>query len=122
MDAPGGSARGGGAPQRGRQHRPAPTRSELERRFLQLCRDHHLPEPRVNAWVAGCEVDFYWPVHRLVAETDGADVHSGRQVARDYDKEARLVLAGIRTHRFDWEQVVDEPAGVAGVLIALMGG
>ena len=104
------------------EHRAAPTRSELERRFLQLCRDHHLPAPQVNAWVAGVEVDFWWPLHRLVVETDGVDAHVGRELVRDYEKEAKLALAGIRTHRFDWEQVVDDAPHVAGVVTALMGG
>jgi very-short-patch-repair endonuclease len=101
-------------------HRAAPTRSELERRFLELCREHHLPMPKVNVWVAGAEVDFYWPVHRLVVETDGG-THAGREVTRDYGKEAKLALAGIRTHRFAWEQVVDAPVETADVLSALMG-
>ena len=100
-------------------HRTAPTRSELERRFLELCREHHLPLPKVNVWVADVEADFYWPAHRLVVETDGG-THAGRELVRDYDKEAKLALAGIRTHRFDWEQVVDRPPGVAEVLTALM--
>ena len=104
------------------EHRAAPTRSELERRFLQLCRDHHLPQPQVNAWVAGFEVDFFWPVHRLVVETDGEEAHAGRQVVSDYDKDARLALAGFKTHRFGWEQVVHDPPNVAGVLTKLMGG
>lgn len=100
-------------------HRAAPTRSELERRFLDLCRAHHLPMPKVNVWVAGVEADFYWPAHRLVVETDGA-THAGRELARDYGKEAKLALAGIRTHRFEWEQVVDAPRATADVLTALM--
>ena len=79
--------------------------------------------PQVNAWVAGLEVDFWWPVHRLVVETDGGEFHDGRQRAEhDREKDAALALAGIRTHRFDWEQVVDDPPHVAGVVTALMGG
>lgn len=34
------------------------TRSDLERRFLGLCRRNRLPLPEVNAIVAGLEVDF----------------------------------------------------------------
>jgi hypothetical protein len=40
-------------------------RSELERRFLALCRRYRLPRPKVNLWVSvpgdGFEVDFCWP-------------------------------------------------------------
>ena len=34
------------------------TRSELEERILALCKRHSQPTPRVNARVAGLEVDF----------------------------------------------------------------
>lgn len=37
------------------------TRSELERRFLGLCRASGLPAPMVTCVVAGFEVDFAWP-------------------------------------------------------------
>jgi predicted transcriptional regulator of viral defense system len=54
---------------------PAPTKNELERRFLELCRNAALPSPRVNAWVTveadGFEVDFSWPDARLIVEVDG---------------------------------------------------
>jgi very-short-patch-repair endonuclease len=101
-------------------HRPAPVRSELERRFLQLCRDRGLPDPRVNTFVAGVEVDFFWPAHRLAVETDGEEWHSGRRRGDDRDREAKLALAGIRTHRFGWEQVVDDPGRVGDVVEALL--
>jgi len=62
------------------------TRSELERRFLALCRRHRLPAPRVNARVAGCEVDFVWRDRGVVVETDGYAFHSGRS-AFETDRE-----------------------------------
>src|SRR5205809_7559359 len=36
------------------------TRSQLERRFLALCRQHRLPKPEVNVIVGGYEVDCLW--------------------------------------------------------------
>jgi hypothetical protein len=39
---------------------PDLTRSELERRFLRLCRRHRLPAPEVNVRVGPFEVDFVW--------------------------------------------------------------
>jgi hypothetical protein len=45
---------------------PALTRSDLERLFLELIRRAGLPEPLCNAYVAGEQVDFYWPQWRLV--------------------------------------------------------
>jgi len=37
------------------------TRSDLERDFLQLCRRHRLPEPRVNVRIGRWTVNFLWP-------------------------------------------------------------
>jgi hypothetical protein len=37
---------------------PDHTRSELERRFLTICRRHRLPKPMVNSRVGGYTVDF----------------------------------------------------------------
>jgi hypothetical protein len=51
------------------------TRSELEIRFLSLIAQARLPRPLVNATGQGLEVDFLWPTHDLVVETDGAATH-----------------------------------------------
>jgi hypothetical protein len=47
-----------------------PTRSELERVLLTALRQAQLPCPLVNHHVMGREVDFFWPDHDLVVETD----------------------------------------------------
>jgi Transcriptional regulator, AbiEi antitoxin len=58
-------------------------RSELETRFLALCRAAGVPAPAVNTWitVAGEEmqVDFVWQAQRLVVETDGFRTHRTRK-------------------------------------------
>jgi hypothetical protein len=58
-------------------------RSELERRFLALCRRAGLPRPSVNQWMAigGDEMqcDFVWHGERVVVEVDGWDSHRTRQ-------------------------------------------
>jgi hypothetical protein len=36
------------------------TRSGLELRFLEVVREAGLPEPAMNAFVAGYEIDVYW--------------------------------------------------------------
>ena len=46
------------------------TRSELEDAFLALCDAHDIPRPLVNSIQEGVEVDFCWPAHRLIVETD----------------------------------------------------
>ncbi len=103
------------------EHDDAPTRSELERRFLRLCRDHGIPRPRVNAMVCGYEVDFSWPHARLVVETDGARHHATRMgMEADRRRDAALTLAGWRVQRFTWRQVTGEPATVATVMRTLL--
>jgi very-short-patch-repair endonuclease len=99
----------------------APTNRELERLFLQLCRDHGLPRPHVNVWVEGALVDFFWPEARLIVETDGLETHGTRAaVERDHGRDAVHALAGHRTQRFTWRQVTREPAMVAEVVRHLL--
>jgi hypothetical protein len=54
------------------------TRSELERKFGDLCREAGLAPPAFNAWVAGHEVDALWRDQRLVVELDGHAFHRTR--------------------------------------------
>ena len=58
---------------------PPATRSELERRFLDICSDAGLPRPLVNVFIAGFEVDAVWPDRRLVVELDGYRFHHTRE-------------------------------------------
>jgi very-short-patch-repair endonuclease/predicted transcriptional regulator of viral defense system len=96
------------------RYRPLPeARSELERRFLRLCRESVLPQPAVNVPVAGLEVDFLWPEQRLVVELDGFEFHRGRaSFERDRSRDATLQLAGYRVLRLTYRRLVDEPHGV----------
>ncbi len=95
------------------------TRSELERRFLQVIRRARLPEPLVNLAVRleGRKVvpDFRWPRHSLVVEVDGAKWHEGPVRSRaDRRRDRRLyLLQGWTVLRYGWEEVVGEGALVA---------
>ena len=76
------------------------TRSELEERFLLFCAEHGIVSPRVNALVAGLEVDFYWPRLKLVVEVDGSAFHRTRAAfERDRRRDTRLATAGVRVLR-----------------------
>lgn len=100
----------------------APTESELERRFLELCTAYDIPRPHVNQWLLGrFQVDFLWPEHRLIVETDGMAWH-GTSAARkrDHKRDAELALAGFYTQRFDWEQVTQTPAKTAELVLQLL--
>jgi very-short-patch-repair endonuclease len=88
---------------------PAFTRSEAERRFLALVRKGGLPPPQANAWIAGLEVDFLWPDHRLVAEVDGNFHAYGPRREHDHRRDARLEAAGYDVIRTTWHQIIDEP-------------
>jgi hypothetical protein len=94
---------------------PAPTRSELEDRTLELLRTHGLPRPVVNARLTGLprpvEVDFLFVEHALVIEADGARYHDNR-IAREDDAacQAMLEAAGYRVVRVTWVQVTRETA------------
>jgi very-short-patch-repair endonuclease/predicted transcriptional regulator of viral defense system len=88
------------------------TRSELEERFLCLCREHHLPQPLVNAPLLGLTVDFLWPP-ALVVEVDGAASHLTRRAFQDdRDRDSLLVSNGYRVLRFTWRDVMHRPAVV----------
>lgn len=94
-----------------------PTRSDLERDFLRLCRQYGLPVPEVNVWIGPREVDFLWRDANLVVETDGYRYHRGRQAfeddrARDLDLRSR----GFDVLRFSYRQVTAEPQRVAAVV------
>jgi very-short-patch-repair endonuclease len=86
------------------------TRSELEERFLALVRRAGLPEPEVNARLAGYEVDFLWREKLRVIEVDGHAYHSTRQAtSRDRRKDDDLEAAGYRVTRFTADQILHDP-------------
>jgi hypothetical protein len=106
-----------------RTHTPGAvlTRSELERRFVALCKHHSLPEPIVNEHHANLEVDFLFPGHRLAVETDSWEFHRTRRAfERDRERDAILTRAGYRTLRFTHRQIANEPATVAATIAAAM--
>ncbi len=97
------------------------TRSELEHRFLRLCRRHRLPRPEVNARVGPFVVDFLWCSQRLVVETDGYRFHRGRLAFEaDRARDIELKLLGYTVVRFTHRQVVDDPSRVARTLRTLL--
>lgn len=98
---------------------PDGTRSELERLFLRLCRQHGLPLPEVNAKVESLEVDFLWRNRRLIVETDGYRYHRGRAAfEKDRERDLRLRTLGYDVIRVSYRQVVGWPDEVVTVLRA----
>jgi REase_MTES_1575/Transcriptional regulator, AbiEi antitoxin len=100
---------------------PPLTRSELERRFLELCRDAGLPMPQVNVLVAGIVVDMVWHESRLVVELDGHSYHRTRKAFEDDRiRDATLQAAGYRVIRITHRRLEREPAGVVELLRVLL--
>ena len=96
---------------------PPPKRTELERRFLRLVRDATLPIPIVRGQIGIYEVDFQWPSHRLVVETDGRKTHGTDQAfEEDRRRDLYLRLAGWDVMRFTWRQVTADPERVVAAL------
>jgi very-short-patch-repair endonuclease len=105
-------------------HKPGTTltRSQLEERFLALCRREGLQTPEVNKRVDGYEVDFLWRRQRLVVETDGRAAHgTGAAFERDRVRDAALTAAGWRVVRVTHRRLTHEPEGVVTLIRSLLG-
>jgi very-short-patch-repair endonuclease/predicted transcriptional regulator of viral defense system len=105
---------------------PALTDTELEERFLALCRAASLPSPEVNEWLdiddlPAVKADFLWRRQRLVIETDGWESHGTRQAfERDRRRDERLKLAGYDLLRFTRRRIVADPGGVTRTVAQLL--
>jgi very-short-patch-repair endonuclease len=99
----------------------APTRSQLEDRFLGFARHHRLPTPLVNVKVAGHLVDAYFPRHKLVVELDGFEFHGDRaSFETDRNRDADLLASGTATVRVTWERLRHAPDREADRLRRIM--
>jgi hypothetical protein len=100
---------------------PLDTRFELERRFVELCRDADLPPPAVNVVVEGYEVDAAWPAARLVVELDGYAFHNTRRsFESDRARDAALQVAGHRVLRLTKRRLEAEPEAIVQELRSLL--
>lgn len=97
------------------------TDSELERRFLSICRGLGLPLPETGRRINGFKVDFYWPDLGLVVETDGLRYHrTPSQQARDRLRDQAHTAAGLTPLRFTYAQVRYERDHVRSTLAAVV--
>jgi very-short-patch-repair endonuclease len=100
---------------------PDHTRSELEARFLAICRRHRLPRPEVNVRLGPFIVDFLWPAQRLIVELDGYRAHGTRSAFEgDRARDAELAGLGYSVVRFTWRQLEDGPGDVGRALRQLL--
>jgi predicted transcriptional regulator of viral defense system len=93
--------------------KPVFTRSGLERRFLEVVVAAGLPEPSMNAFVGGFEIDAYWEAERFGVELDVFETHGSRlSFEADRERDDELLLAGIETTRVTGPRLDREPAAV----------
>lgn len=97
------------------------TRSELERRFLGVCRRRGVPLPETNVRVEGFVVDALWRRERLIVELDGYAFHRlpGDQ-RRDAARNRALAVAGFELLRFGWEDVTRQAAATAQTVLLML--
>lgn len=89
------------------------TRSGLEKRFLELCLEAGLPQPRTNFVAHGFELDCYWPEPRFAVELDVFETHGSRAAfERDRKRQEDLLLAGIGMTRVTGPRLEREPREV----------
>jgi hypothetical protein len=99
------------------EERPAFTRSGLERRFLEVVREAGLPEPSMNLFVAGYEIDAYWAEERFGVELDVYETHGSRlSFEEDRIRDDELLHAGIETTRVTGPRLDREPGKVVDSL------
>jgi very-short-patch-repair endonuclease len=97
------------------------TRSRAEDAMRRLTRRARLPAPKANEKVAGYEVDFYWPDHRVIVEVDSWAHHSSRTAfERDRRKRADLEAAGYPVIPITWRQMTEEPEATAARISAAL--
>jgi very-short-patch-repair endonuclease len=97
------------------------TRSELEAAFLQLCKQHDIPKPIVNARLGNYEADMLWPQQKLIVELDSRAYHLNvHAFENDRAKDAALQLAGYRVIRITERQLLQHPKQVVATILALL--
>jgi very-short-patch-repair endonuclease len=91
-----------------------PSKRELQRRFLRLCRAHGLPEPEQEVQIGPYHVDFLWRDARLVVEADGRAYHEVRAAfERDRRRDLDLAARGLQTLRVTWQMVTRQAESLA---------
>jgi uncharacterized protein DUF559/transcriptional regulator with AbiEi antitoxin domain of type IV toxin-antitoxin system len=100
-----------------------PTRSKLEDAFVAFTERFGLPQPELNARVAGYEVDALFREQRVIVELDGYQFHGTRQAfEKDRERDAATLAAGFVTVRITWERLTESPEKEADRLNAIIAG
>ncbi|MCU1449555.1 MAG: Protein of unknown function (DUF559)/Domain of unknown function, partial [Acidimicrobiales bacterium] len=97
------------------------TESELEARFVSVCKRHGLPSPRRQVTLVAGRVDFLLQPGAVVAELDGRRNHTA-QLDREVDaaRDAKLVAQGFGVLRITWKRLTRHEADVVADLRAAL--
>lgn len=97
---------------------PNVTQTDLEDRFLRICRRYRIPTP-LTQHGARPRVDFSWPDRHLIVEVDGWQAHRTRVAFQDDRTNTNLLqLAGNVVLRYTWDDVRIRHAEVAAQVIS----
>jgi very-short-patch-repair endonuclease len=102
-------------------HAANPTDNDFEDRMRALIAKAGLPQPIAQYPFGPYRLDFAWPEHKVVVETDGWATH-GRRVAFEDDRarDAALLAAGWRVLRVTYRRLEREPMLIAAQLAAVL--
>lgn len=99
----------------------APTRSELEDRFVAFCHRHELPQPEINVPMDGRVVDAFFRPEGVIVELDSYEFHSDRSTFElDRDKDAAAAAKGLMTLRLTDERMREDPSREASRLRTIL--
>jgi very-short-patch-repair endonuclease len=94
-----------------------PTRSGGEDAFLEFCRTHGLPVPKVNTKIFGHERDAIFQAEKVIVEVDGYTYHKDRHsFESDRERDAVAAEHGYLTIRLTWRRITVRPAHEAARL------
>jgi hypothetical protein len=102
---------------------PADNASSFERGFAAWLHDEHpeIPPPQRNVRLGPWELDFYWPAHQLVVETDGDQYHrTPQELERDRLKDVWLQRHDHRVIRVTEFRFSHDRPGILGDLEAMV--
>jgi hypothetical protein len=86
------------------------TRSKFERSYRAFAERFALPQPLINVFVAGREVDVYFEEERVIVELDGYQFHSSKdRFRRDRANDAEALALDILTVRVTMDRLEDTP-------------
>ena len=97
------------------------TKSPLEDRFFDFCRDRGIELPQLNVVIAGFCVDAAWPSKGVVVELDSRAHHAGLEAfEEDRKRDTKLQVAGFQIVRVTDRRLTHEPDELEADLRSLL--